>query len=120
MPDLKNDRTTTADIARQMDGRTGDEQKPADRPEPLMPQDRVEEYRGRWDRIQTGFVDEPRLAVEDADHLVADVLKQLANSFADARQQLEAQWMSGRDASTEELRQALRKYRAFFERLLSM
>ena len=77
-------------------------------------------YRTRWSAIQTGFVDEPRKAVEEADALVAEVMQQLARIFADERQRLEAEWERTDRVSTEDLRQAMRRYRSFFERLLSI
>ena len=77
-------------------------------------------YRTQWDAIQTGFVDEPRRAVEEADALVALVIKRLSEVFADERDALEHQWGRGNEISTEDLRVALRKYRSFFERLLSL
>jgi hypothetical protein len=75
-------------------------------------------YRGRWNEIQTGFVDEPRQAVEEADELVADLVRQIAASFSESRSKLESQWSEGEEASTENLRVALMQYRAFFNRLL--
>jgi hypothetical protein len=75
-------------------------------------------YRGRWDEIQTGFVDEPRQAVEQADELVADLVRQITSRFSESRSKLESQWSEGEDASTEDLRVALMQYRAFFNRLL--
>ena len=87
---------------------------------PLLPADFTQELRTRWDRIQTGFVDEPRAAVKQADELVASAMKRLAESFADARNGLERQWDRGGDVSTEDLRIALRRYRAFFQRLLAV
>lgn len=77
-------------------------------------------YRTQWDAIQTGFVDEPRRAVEEADALVALVIKRLSEVFADERGALEKQWGRGDEISTEDLRVALRRYRSFFERLLSL
>jgi len=47
-------------------------------------------------------------------------MKRLAETFADERQSLETQWDRGDDVSTEDLRLALRRYRSFFGRLLSM
>jgi hypothetical protein len=76
-------------------------------------------YRKRWETVQTGFVDEPRRAVEQADALVAEVIKELVGSFAEERGRLEAQWGQGNEASTEDLRVALQRYRSFFDRLLS-
>jgi hypothetical protein len=87
---------------------------------PLLPADYVGELRSRWDRIQAAFVDEPKTAVQQADELVAQAIKRLAESFADARNGLERQWDSGDDVSTEDLRVAFRKYRSFFERLLTV
>ncbi len=87
---------------------------------PLLPPDFVQDLRSRWDRVQTGFVDEPRTAVQQADELVANAMKRIAESFAEARNGLERQWDRGDQVSTEDLRIALRKYRAFFQRLLSV
>jgi hypothetical protein len=89
-------------------------------PGPLLGGDDIEDLRSRWDQIQTGFVDEPRNAVKQADELVAQAMKSLAESFADERGRLEQQWDRGDNVSTEELRQALRKYRSFFQRLLTV
>ena len=75
--------------------------------------------RSRWEAIQAGFVDEPRRAVEQADALVREVIDQLSRTFSSERQGLEEQWSRGTDASTEDLRVALRRYRSFFDRLLS-
>lgn len=89
-------------------------------PGPLLPGDLVQELRGRWEQIQTGFVDEPRAAVKQADELVALAMKRLAETFANERNRLEQQWDRGDDVSTEDLRQTLRKYRSFFQRLLTI
>lgn len=80
----------------------------------------VTELRSRWDAIQVGFVDEPRKAVERADNLVADTMKRLAEMFSEERERLEKQWDRGEDISTEDLRQALQRYRSFFGRLLAV
>jgi hypothetical protein len=77
-------------------------------------------YRTRWSGIQTGFVDEPRKAVEEADTLVAEVMRRLAEVFADERKRLESEWERNDRISTEDLRQAMRRYRSFFERLLAV
>ena len=87
---------------------------------PLFPTGEADTFRTRWTEVQTGFVDEPRNAVEQADGLVAEMMKQLAEVFADERSKLEEQWSRGDDISTEDLRQALRRYRSFFDRLLSV
>ena len=79
-----------------------------------------ENFRSRWNGIQTGFVDEPRRAVEQADELVAELMQHLARNFSDQRSNLETQWQRSEQVSTEELRGALRRYRSFFDRLLSI
>jgi hypothetical protein len=89
-----------------------------DTPE-LLPSDENDEFQRRWEQIQTGFVDEPRQTVEQADELVAHVMKRLAEGFAAERERLEGQWGRGEDVSTEDLRIALQRYRGFFQRLLS-
>ncbi|WP_138998684.1 hypothetical protein [Rhodococcus zopfii] len=76
--------------------------------------------RSRWDEVQAGFVDDPRDCVRKADALVSDVVERLTRGFADARSRLEEQWDRGDEASTEDLRLALKRYREFFQRLLSV
>jgi hypothetical protein len=90
-----------------------------DQPGPLFPDNELNEFRARWDKAQIGFVDEPRAAVEQADSLVATVVKRIAEQFAAERAELEHQWDRGDNVSTEDLRQALRRYRSFFDRLLA-
>ncbi|HEY6483361.1 MAG TPA: hypothetical protein VIY54_07525 [Steroidobacteraceae bacterium] len=70
--------------------------------------------------MQSGFVDDPRQAVQQGDELVAQVMQNLAESFAHERQKLEGQLGQTGEAATETLRVALRRYRSFFERLLAM
>jgi hypothetical protein len=87
--------------------------------EPLLPEDQTERFTTRWQEIQASFVDQPRDSVEQADALVADLMRRLAASFSTERERLEAQWDRGDDVSTEDLRVALTRYRSFFDRLLS-
>jgi hypothetical protein len=87
---------------------------------PLFPTAELDGLRTRWHAIQTGFVDEPRKAVHEADGLVASAMKRLAEVFAQERSGLEQQWDRGDSVSTEDLRVALQRYRAFFERLLAV
>jgi hypothetical protein len=91
-----------------------------DRPMPMFAGAEAAGYRTQWDAIQTGFVDEPRKAVQEADALVALVMKRLSEVFTNERTSLEHQWGEGDEISTEDLRVALRRYRSFFERLLSL
>ncbi len=87
---------------------------------PLFSQEEAGELRAKWDALQASFVDEPRRVVEQADSLVATTMKRLAEIFAAERGNLEGQWDRGDDVSTEDLRQALRRYRSFFGRLLAI
>ena len=91
----------------------------ADEDTALLPEEQGTEFQGRWESIQTTFVDDPRNAVENADALVTELMQRLADGFAREREQLEGQWSRGEDVSTEDLRVALQRYRSFFRRLLS-
>jgi hypothetical protein len=87
---------------------------------PLFEGSAAEKFRTRWLAIQSRFVDDPKASVKEADDLVADVIQGITSSFADRRGSLEKNWNGGSDASTEDLRQALKQYRSFFDRLLSL
>lgn len=110
VPDARDKSRTAVAAAPAMERETG----------PLFSGDEANELRSRWDAIQVGFVDEPRRAVELADNLVAGTMKRLAEIFTDERSKLEGQWDQGENVSTEDLRLALRRYRSFFSRLLSV
>ncbi len=100
--------------------KSGPASPPAGEPHPLFPGDDTRRFRSEWDNIQIGFVEEPRKSVERADGLVANVMKRLAEVFADERKKLEGQWDRGENVDTEDLRVALQRYRSFFDRLLSV
>lgn len=89
-------------------------------PMPLFSESEMEYFRSQWSKVQTGFVDEPRQTVEDADKLVATVMQRLAEGFTNERSGLEKQWDRGDNVSTEDLRVALQRYRSFFDRLLNL
>jgi len=117
-------RMTTADFIGQHDTDSDralarDDDAGGERLEALLPADRSEDYRSRWNDLQAQFVDEPRETVATADALVAELMQELASGFNDARTRLEEQWSRGDDVSTEDLRLALQRYRSFFERLLA-
>jgi hypothetical protein len=86
----------------------------------LFASDELSGLRSRWDDVQSGFVDDPRDCVQKADSLVSDLVDRLSDGFSEARSRLEEQWARGEEASTEDLRLALKRYRAFFERLLAV
>jgi hypothetical protein len=131
----KEDELTTAELAtygippKQPDGPQlvkGQEPKTLDRaaavsePMPLFSESEMGDFRSQWSNLQTGFVDQPRRTVEDADKLVASVMQRLAEGFATERSGLEKQWDRGDNVSTEDLRVALQRYRSFFDRLLNL
>ena len=112
-----------ADAPTARDERAVEPPRPEPRREPrpaLFPDDEVQAFRTRWEAIQTGFVDEPRSAVSEADALVAHVVSRVAEVFSRERTGLEQQWGRGDKISTEDLRVTLQRYRAFFDRLLSV
>ena len=113
---MSEERLTTRDLAQATERSAA----VRDRAVAMFPGEETSGYRARWDAIQTGFVGEPRKAVEEADSLVAQMIKRLTEVFADERTMLEKQWDRGEQVSTEDLRQALQKYRSFFERLLAL
>ncbi|MFG1702041.1 hypothetical protein ACFLIM_02505 [Nonomuraea sp. M3C6] len=94
-------------------------------------------YAHRWTEVQERFVDAPGFAVTEADQLVTAVMAERGYPTEDFEQRLSdlsvghaatldhyrtAHEISGRaarkEASTEELRQAMVHYRALFEELL--
>jgi hypothetical protein len=95
--------------------RSGDEALVA-----LFTPELTENYRSKWISIQSSFVDDPKQAVRSGDELVAQVMTNLANSFADERRKVEAQLDETGEGATENLRVAFCRYRSFFDRLLSL
>jgi hypothetical protein len=125
---------STADLARQAEatdsavltdrdpvvGRAPAAPPDDDRGTTLFEDQAATEFRARWNDIQAAFVDSPRSAVERADALVAETMTRIAESFSTERASLETQWDRGDNVTTEDLRVALQRYRAFFDRLLHM
>jgi hypothetical protein len=83
----------------------------------FVPGDRAGEYADRWAAVKSEFVDEPREAVRKADALVGELLADIARSLAQQRAQLD-RGLDTDATSTEDLRQAMHRYRQFFDRLL--
>jgi hypothetical protein len=112
--------TSTAELAPKTGPKLAAKTSPvSDTVGPLLQPEFVQDLRKRWDSVQAGFVDEPRTAVRQADELVASAIKRLAESFSDARNNLEGQWTRGDEPNTEDLRVALKKYRTLFQKLMS-
>ena len=104
---------------------------------PLSPA-ALERYRESWTQVQTEFVDDPAGAVAAADQLVGSVMSErgypmddfegrAADISVDHPQVVEryrsahgiAQKNQDGEATTEDLRQAVKHYRALFEELLA-
>lgn len=94
--------------------------EPAPEDTDLLPTSQCEAFNRRWSQAQAKFVDEPTDAVAEGDQLVNEVINAIKDGFSKRRGQLEKQWNSGAQASTEDLRITMQKYRSFFERLLSV
>jgi hypothetical protein len=107
-------------VDRRADDRQAAEERRDEQLAPLFASDVAGGFRSRWDEVQIGFVDDPRQAVRQADELVAQVMQSLAQTFSNERANLEGQLEKADSASTENLRVALRRYRSFFQRLLSL
>lgn len=86
----------------------------------VMEEQEVRELQERWTSIQASFIDEPRSSVTEADRLVGDVTDRISTRFEEERARLEEIWESGQDVTTEDLRQTLKRYRTFFDRLLKI
>jgi len=79
----------------------------------LLPEEAASQFRARWEIIQSGFVDDPRHAVEQASALINEALGQLTGVFEEKRKHLQ----HNGEIPTEELRQTLRHYRLLLNRL---
>lgn len=132
MDENKENRLSTADMVaaanqreERINGNSEESKEPGGFQEmeesaPLFEDQNVEVFRSRWSDIQTRFVDDPKDSVQDADELVAEVIRSIAETFAEERSYLEDQWNRGSEVSTEDLRISLKRYRSFFNRLLTM
>ncbi|HZG05181.1 MAG TPA: hypothetical protein VE546_16695 [Streptomyces sp.] len=86
----------------------------------LSPQER-EEFGRRLHHAVNGFVDAPRRSVEEADALFEEISRRISARIAERHHGLRAPWR-GEDATaeTEDLRNALRRYRDSAEQLLRL
>lgn len=109
----------TAETARRADTDVRDEADTAAQERAtLIAPERAESYNSRWNELKGQFVDEPGAAVRGANELVGEVLDELEELFRRQRADLE-NGLDSEQTSTEDLRQALGRYRSFFDRLLS-
>ncbi|MET7912732.1 hypothetical protein ABZS98_31620 [Streptomyces avermitilis] len=100
----------------------------SDHEAPLLPHDECDKLSLRLQHAVVGFVDEPRAAVEEADHVLEEVAARFADAVARQRRTLRTSWSAAGEsgsgghptADTEQLRLTLRDYREMTERLLHM
>ena len=104
---------------------------------PLSPEAR-DGHAAEWEKVQARFVDDPQVAIHDADDLIQRVMRERGYPVEDFEQRaadlsvehgdVVDHYRAGHaisrrnvhgDADTEELRQALQHYRALFEELLA-
>ncbi len=105
--------------------------------EPLSEESK-ERYQERWDDVERSFVDDPTSALEEADRVVGDILKErnfptesrkeasrglgvahpgVVEDFREAQQVREEAISSEGGGDLERMRQAIHKYRSVYERL---
>ncbi|MER5790358.1 hypothetical protein [Streptomyces sp. NPDC001980] len=97
----------------------------AGRGEQLMPTEECGQLERRLQHAVTGFVDEPRTAVEEADRAVEEISARFTDAVDRRRRTLRGSWQSADadhpgSADTEQLRLALRDYRELADRLLHL
>ena len=80
---------------------------------------RTAELQERWLAIQSDFVDDPRRSVASAADLVTEAIDTLVAEIKERDVSLRGTWDSS-NADTEVLRNALRDYRSFLDRLVAL
>jgi hypothetical protein len=80
--------------------------------------------RANWQRVQSGFVDDPTAAVGDAADLVEHTVQALVGALRQRQRQLRTMWereagsaASGGQPDTEHLRVMMQRYRALFNQI---
>ncbi|MGV9451001.1 hypothetical protein [Streptomyces sp. NPDC003635] len=99
--------------------------RPAGESAPLLPRDEADKLELRLQHALSGFVDKPRAAVEEAEQVVEEVTGRVTEALNQRRRTLRGSWQGGdakgaSNADTEQLRLALRDYRALADRLLHL
>ena len=104
--------------ARRRHRRTGDRHRGAAAPEALIPADRSADYRGRWDAVEGPVRGRPAQRRAVGQHAGRRGARRARGAVPPAACRPGAGPVR-RATSTEDLRLALRRYRSFFDRLLS-
>ncbi|GCB49820.1 hypothetical protein [Streptomyces sp. NL15-2K] len=95
---------------------------------PLLPHEESDKLALRLQHAIAGFVDGPRDAVEEADHVLEEAASRFTDAVTQRRRTLRMSWQMAEggagkpatSADTEQLRLALRDYRELAERLLRL
>lgn len=84
----------------------------------LIDSESLSALRSEWDAIQVLFVDDPRNAVVRADELLVRAFTVISNAIARDRSEIHERW--SHDATTEDLRIAMQRYRWHLRSLLGV
>jgi hypothetical protein len=85
----------------------------------VWPEDAVHDFQQRWREVQLRFVDDPRAAADEAQHLITEALDRFAEAVTDRKGQLDG-WRDTDGADTERMRTVVRRYRKLLDRLLEV
>lgn len=88
-------------------------------PEPatLFEPGMAQSFRDRWHDVELRFVDDPREALGEAQHLVEEAIQALTAALATERNRLSG-WQEAGSENTERLRMAVRQHRDFLDLVL--
>ncbi|MFD7435328.1 hypothetical protein [Streptomyces sp. NPDC059861] len=100
-----------------------DPSAPTARLAPLLPGEETGKFELRLQQAVASFVDGPRAAIEEADHVLEEIAARFTEAVTQRRRTLRRSWEATDEATpatsdTEQLRLALRDYRELAERLL--
>jgi hypothetical protein len=93
---------------------------------PLVPREECDKYGERLHHAVSGFVDDPRGAVEEADRVLEEIAARFTDAVTRRRRTLRGSWQTAdadkkpTTADTEQLRLALRDYRELSDRLMHL
>jgi hypothetical protein len=72
------------------------------------------DFRSRFEKLESDFIDDPKAAVENAERLVEEAVERLTSSMRERMKTMHGN-IEGKDGDTESLRQAMVRYRDWIE-----